>query len=200
MKLSPSACFRVANRSPGTRASPVKRSPSTGQPLAATVASSSALSPADAFRAPPRPNGRLGWLSTGATTVSSSSLASPKPPVKHMPTNPMPGPPWRPWRSRARARSQAVAGEESRVARTWNSRLTHALAITPSARLVDDGLPGVPKSDAIATEKPRSTSRSAKWATVGVIPGISGATRTQGPVPRWYTSWVIPSALNGSIR
>ena len=28
-------------------------------------------------------------------------------------------------------------------------------------------------------------------------PGDFGATRTQGPVPRWYTSWVIPSALNG---
>ena len=37
--------------------------------------------------------GSDGWLSTGASIRSSTIIASAKPPVKHMPTAPMPGPP-----------------------------------------------------------------------------------------------------------
>ncbi len=39
--------------------------------------------------------GSDGWLRTGATTTSSTIIASAKPPVKHIPTAPTPGPPQR---------------------------------------------------------------------------------------------------------
>ena len=37
-------------------------------------------------------NGTDGWLSTGASTLSSTAAANAKPPVKHMPITPTPGP------------------------------------------------------------------------------------------------------------
>ena len=42
-----------------------------------------------------RETGREGWLSTGATTTSSTIMPRANPPVKHMPTAPTPGPPHR---------------------------------------------------------------------------------------------------------
>ena len=50
-------------------------------------------------------NGSDGWLSTGASTMSSTIIASAKPPVKHMPTTPTPGPPQRSCSAAASLRS-----------------------------------------------------------------------------------------------
>ena len=70
--------------------------------------------------------GSDGWLKTGARTTSSTIIASAKPPVKHIPTTPTPGPPQRSCSDAASLRSQTVdrarllqgeAGELARDAR-----------------------------------------------------------------------------------
>jgi hypothetical protein len=71
-------------------------------------------------------NGRDGWLRTGATKRSSTAMPSAKPPVKHIPTAPTPGPPQRSCSAAARARSHVVTGVVRPVARTANSRDTQA--------------------------------------------------------------------------
>src|SRR5664279_5945511 len=42
---------------------------------------------------------------------------------------------------------------------------------------------------------PRSQTRRAKFATFGVIPGVSLVTRTAGPLPRRNTSCRVPSQV-----
>ena len=74
-------------------------------------------------------NGSDGWLSTGASISSSTAIASAKPPVKHMPTAPTPGPPACACRSRASARSQSMTGDVRLSAHVVNSRETHARVI-----------------------------------------------------------------------
>ncbi len=55
------------------------------------------------------------------------------------------------------------------------------------------GRPGSPNSDGMATVQPRSTTRRAKPATAGVMPGISEITTTAGPSPLRYTVLRSPS-------
>ena len=73
-------------------------------------------------------NGSDGWLSTGASMVSSTIIPSAKPPVKHMPTAPTPGPPHSAWASAARRRNQPITGLVRSSAKAVNSRATHASA------------------------------------------------------------------------
>jgi len=67
-----------------------------------------------------------GWLSTGANMMSSTIMARAKPPVKHMPTAPTPGPPQRSCSDLARARNQLVMGLVRLRAKHENSREMHA--------------------------------------------------------------------------
>ena len=72
------------------------------------------------------PNGSDGCDSTGARTGESATMPSAKPPVKHIPTTPTPGPPHSSCSERASARSQSITGEVAPVASTVNSREMHA--------------------------------------------------------------------------
>ena len=95
-KDAPSVARRVSNRSPGQPRSLVNRSPSTRRPSfarAVIVQRSSASRPRAARPRRPIGAGMAGWLMTDATTDGSSAVASAKPPVKHIPTTPTPGPP-----------------------------------------------------------------------------------------------------------
>ena len=71
-------------------------------------------------------NGSEGWLSTGASTTSSTIMASAKPPVKHMPTTPTPGPPQRSCSAAASLRNHTVTGLVLFSAKAENSRETQA--------------------------------------------------------------------------
>jgi len=82
--------------------------------------------PSDRRRDGDTGNGSDGWLSTGANIVSSTIMPSAKPPVRHIPTAPTPGPPLSRWALAARARSQATTGLVRPVAKMVNSRDTHA--------------------------------------------------------------------------
>ena len=77
--------------------------------------------------------GSDGWLSTGASTMSSTIMASAKPPVKHIPTTPTPGPPQRSCSAAASLRSQTVIGLVFFKAKAENSRETQAGPIDSSA-------------------------------------------------------------------
>ncbi len=124
---SPSRARRWANRSGGLARSPENRSPSTQVPAAArstTRARSGSDSPTSARRRRLRGKGSDGWLRTGATTASSTIMPRAKPPVKHMPTAPTPGPPHLRCSSRANARSQLTTGLVRPAAITVNSRET----------------------------------------------------------------------------
>ena len=77
-------------------------------------------------------NGSDGWLSTGASTTSSTIMASAKPPVKHMPTTPTPGPPQRSCSAAASLRSHTVTGLVFFRAKAENSRETQAGPIDAS--------------------------------------------------------------------
>jgi hypothetical protein len=76
--------------------------------------------------------GSAGSLVTGARTDSSAVSETAKPPVRHIPMSPTPGPPQRLWTSRQRARSQSVIGLERFCAKIANSRLTQARSIWPA--------------------------------------------------------------------
>jgi hypothetical protein len=92
----PSVVRRVSNRSGGQPRSLVNRSPSTRRlsfARSVIVARSSASRPGAARPRSPIGAGMAGWLMTDATTDGSSAVASAKPPVKHIPTTPTPGPP-----------------------------------------------------------------------------------------------------------
>src|SRR5665811_1289220 len=96
MKPSPNTSRRCSNRSGGLCRSPVKRNPKTHVPAATrswTTLRSASEIPRPFLWLLPIGNGRDGWLSTGATTTSSTIMASANPPVKHIPTTPTPGPP-----------------------------------------------------------------------------------------------------------
>ena len=54
------------------------------------------------------------------------AIARAKPPVKHIPTAPTPGPPHRSCSWPARARSHSITGDVRFVAHVVNSRLTHS--------------------------------------------------------------------------
>ncbi len=142
-----------------------------------------------------RVNGSDGCDSTGATTCSSTIIASAKPPLKHMPSAPTPGPPSSACRSAARARSQPMTGEVRPVRQVSNSRETHTLSTLPSSALPLGGSPGVPVSDGSTTVNPASTTSWANASTDGVMAGISWTTTTPGPVPCRSTSRVLPSAV-----
>ena len=55
-------------------------------------------------------------------------MARAKPPVKHIPTTPTPGPPHSWWAARASSRSHTVMGLARRRAKAENSREMHAPA------------------------------------------------------------------------
>ena len=108
----------------GLALSPVNRRPRTVQPPRSPL-----LHPADVLRreseVPPvgrdTGKGSDGWLRTGATTTLSTIMPSAKPPVKHIPTAPTPGPPQRTCSSAARARSHPITGLVLPLASTVNS-------------------------------------------------------------------------------
>ena len=106
----------------------------------------------------PTGNGSDGWASTGATTEVSTIIASAKPPVKHIPSAPTPGPPSSPWSDRASERSQTAIGDVRPVAIVVNSRLTQSLGSTLPTYAGDIGRSGVPKRCGITTVKPASTT------------------------------------------
>ena len=78
--------------------------------------------------------GSDGWDSTATSCAGSVAMARAKPPVKHMPTAPTPGPPQRSCSCTASARSQSTTGDVRPVANATNSRLTHAGTITCDSR------------------------------------------------------------------
>ena len=117
--------------------------------------------------------GSDGWASTGAATESSTIMASAKPPVKHIPRAPTPGPPSSACSSRASDRSQSAMGEVRPAASLVNSRLTHTWPIERIISVPEAGAPGRPKRCGSTTVKPRSTTAFAKASTSGVMPGIS---------------------------
>ncbi len=128
--------------------------------------------------------GNDGWLRTGATTVSSTIIASANPPVKHMPTTPTPGPPHRLCSSAAKARSHTVMGLVFFRASTENSREMHAGPSDVTIAAADGSAPGRPKRWGTTAVHPTAATRRANAATWGVIPGISAITITAGPEPR----------------
>ncbi len=71
-------------------------------------------------------NGSDGWLRTGANTMSSTIIARAKPPVKHIPMTPTPGPPLRSCSALASLRSHTVTGLVFFSANQANSRETQA--------------------------------------------------------------------------
>ena len=81
------------------------------------------------MRRAPTGKGSEGWLSTGATTTGSTIMPRAKPPVRHIPTAPTPGPPQRSCHSRLSALSQEMTGLVLFMAMTVNSFEMHALAI-----------------------------------------------------------------------
>ncbi len=107
-KASPSRSLSVLNRSLGAIGSPLKRSPSAHRPSSAARFSMTFISPSDRpgsrFCLAVKPIGTDGWLSTGASTLSSTAAASAKPPEKHCPITPTPLLPVFSLRSRASAR------------------------------------------------------------------------------------------------
>ena len=74
----------------------------------------------------PIASGIDGCDSTGASRRSSVAMARAKPPVKHIPIAPTPGPPQRSCSVRASARSQSMTGDVFPVAKTVNSLETQA--------------------------------------------------------------------------
>ncbi len=66
-------------------------------------------------------NGIEGCAVHGASMMSSTIIPSAKPPEKHMPTAPTPGPPTSLWMLRASARSQAMTGDVLFIAIVVNS-------------------------------------------------------------------------------
>ena len=135
MNASPSFSRRVANRSP-TKLSSVKRSPSTWHPCWArsiTATSSSGDRLRSAPRCLPTGNGIDGCDSTGAIIRSSTIIPSAKPPEKHMPTAPTPGPPTSACTFRASARSQAITGDVLFIAIVVNSLAMQILTIDGEA-------------------------------------------------------------------
>ncbi len=164
----------------------MNRRPSTSHPAAArafTAARSIGDRPIALRRDFETAIGSDGWLSTGATVVSSSIIPSAKPPVKHMPTAPTPGPPHSVCTCFASARNHSVTGAVLSVASAANSFATHAGIIDCTPYPIDGSRPGVPNSDGSTAVKPSSASRRPKPATFGLMPGISVITTMPGPEP-----------------
>ena len=150
----------------------------------------------DSLAAFVKPMGSDGWDSTGAMTSPPAIMPRANPPVKHMPTAPTPGPPQLSWASPANARNQSVTGARRLVANAANSFETQAGAMVRAMARGLGSAPGSPKSTGSTTVQPRSTTRRAKSATAGVMPGISAMTMTAGPSPLRYTVRVVPAWVN----
>ena len=88
--------------------------------------------PIAALRLPPSPKGNDGWLRTGASMRSSTIIPRAKPPVKHIPTAPTPGPPHAACASAASWRSQPMIGLVRSSASFVNSLVTQARDVTAS--------------------------------------------------------------------
>ena len=128
-------------------------------------------------------NGRDGWLRTGASTTSSTIMASANPPVKHIPTTPTPGPPQCACSAAASLRSHTVTGLVFFSANAENSRETQAGPIDCRAYAPDAGRPGSPNRLGSTAVHPAAATRRPNSATRGVMPGISLITITAGPSP-----------------
>ena len=128
---------------------------------------------------------------------SSTIIPRAKPPVKHIPTAPTPGPPHAACASAASAaepaddRARPVERERRELARDAGPgrdrervAVRHRLPRGAEQRRHVHREPGVDDAPAEA----RSTS--------GWRPGISWITITAGPVPARYTSRVVPSCVN----
>ena len=127
-----------------------------------TLARSASEIPMSALNFLESGNGSDGWLSTGASTMSSTIMASAKPPVKHMPTTPTPGPPQRSCSEAASLRSHTVIGLVLLSAKAENSRETHAGPMDCSAYPADAGRPGSPKSTGRTAVQPAAATLSAE--------------------------------------
>jgi hypothetical protein len=133
----PNASPSAVNRSFGEAASSLNRSPSRHRPSVRTRSATTARSrsdiPRSRLRAFPIGNGTDGWLATGARTTGSTAAASAKPPLKHIPITPTPGPPARSCRDRASARTYSAIGRSARRANAANSRVMQAFAMVARA-------------------------------------------------------------------
>ncbi len=120
----------LSNRARGEPESSLKRSPSaqTSPALARSAmrSNSSGDTVASMRLALLIGNGTPGWLTTDASTVSSTAAASANPPVKHMPITPTPLPGARAARSAATARMKSVIGRCALIANARNSAETHS--------------------------------------------------------------------------
>ena len=88
-----------------------------------------------------------------------------------------------------------MAGGVVRRANAVNSRDTHAGTIERTMAPGVASAPGSPNRWGRYTVCPRSTTRRAKPATAGVMPGISAITMTAVPSPRRYTVRSVPPKL-----
>ena len=129
------------------------------------------------------PSGNDGWLRTGASMRSSTIIPSAKPPVKHMPTAPTPGPPHRLVRVGGRRRNQPLIGVVLFSDERSELGARHTRARSTQARrygLAPTGCPRQMRHDRGAPDIDDSTGEA---ATAGVMPGISAMTITAGPSP-----------------
>ena len=181
----------TASRTPGGRSPMVLVVPQTQHldirrpPAALTTSRSAGERLRSAARALPTGNGAEGWHSTGAATESSTIIASAKPPVKHMPSAPTPGPPSSSCSSRARLRSQPAIGAVSPVASLVNSRLTQTWR--SDARDRERGSSprsGVPKRCGITTVKPAADDLLGERDDLRAsCPGSRGSRSRRGRCP-----------------
>ena len=130
-------------------------------------------------------NGSDGWLSTGASTASSTIIPSANPPVKHMPTTPTPGPPQRSCSCRASARSHDGDRRGPSAAPTSRTRATRSPPTSDCSDVA--GADRLARARRTATAAPRC-SRCRRpgertSATSGVMPGISRDHDDRGPRP-----------------
>ena len=142
------------------------------------------------------PNGSDGCDSTGASRRASVAIARAKPPVKHMPTAPTPGPAAalvlvggqgpepvdhrRRLAGRPRGELAADARRDQRSRGRSRSSATGCRLGGVAARLRRTG------AAARRCSRCRPPARRSR-STLGVIPGISAMTITAGPVPRRNT-------------
>ena len=186
MNASPSSRRRVSKRCSKQNGSLVKRKPSRQAPAAVrsfTRARSASEIPMSALYLLESGKGSDGWLRTGASTTSSTIMARAKPPVKHMPTTPTPGPPQRSCSAAASLRSHTVTGLVLLRANEENSREMQAGPIDRRAYAPVGGRPGSPNRLGSTAVHPAAATRRPNSATRGVMPGISLMTITAGPAP-----------------
>src|ERR1700677_3954163 len=107
---SPNRALKVSKRTCRHSVSPSNRHALIVNPSAAIRDLIRVISLGDASIPAGLPDGKDGWLSTGATTLGSTAMFNANPPVRHMPITPTPLPPHSLNRHRARGLSQLTMG------------------------------------------------------------------------------------------